>query len=140
MFATVSDWSVGSLGIHPGRHCQVFIYLGRAFSFGYKGCCQALSSFLDSITIEMSIVSRRKGKHRQGKLFLYIYIIYLLICVCISILAVLGLRCCMQAFSSCNKWGLLSGCGAQASYCSGLSCCRAQALGCGCFSSCGSPA
>ena len=82
MFATVSDWSVGSLGIHPGRHCQVFIYSGKAFSFGYRGCCQALSSFLDSITIEMSIVSPRKGKRRQGKLF------YLLIFVCISVLAV----------------------------------------------------
>ena len=33
------------------------------------------------------------------------------------ILAVLGLICCMQAFSSC-EWGLLSSCGVQASrYC-----------------------
>ena len=34
------------------------------------------------------------------------------------ILAVLGLICCMQAFSSCSQWGLLSSCGVQASrYC-----------------------
>ena len=34
------------------------------------------------------------------------------------ILAVLGLICCMRAFSSCSEWGLRSSCGAQASrYC-----------------------
>ena len=43
--------------------------------------------------------------------------------------ATLGLHCCMQAFSSCSKWGLLSSCCAQASHCGGFSCCRAQALG-----------
>ena len=42
-------------------------------------------------------------------------------------LAVLGLHCCTQAFSSPGKWGLLSSV-AQASHCSGFSCCRAQAL------------
>ena len=30
-----------------------------------------------------------------------------------------------KSFSSCSEWGLLS-CDAQASYCSGFSCCRAQ--------------
>ena len=35
-------------------------------------------------------------------------------------LAVLGLRCCVRAFSSCGE---------QASHCGGLSCCRAWALG-----------
>ena len=43
-------------------------------------------------------------------------------------LAALGLRCCAQAFSSCGERGLLR-CGAWASHCGGLSCCRAQALG-----------
>ena len=43
--------------------------------------------------------------------------------------ATLGLHCCMQAFSSCSKWGLLSSCCAQASRCGGFSCVRAQALG-----------
>ena len=32
------------------------------------------------------------------------------------------------AFSSCGEWGLLSSCAAQASYCGGFSCCRAQTL------------
>ena len=60
------------------------------------------------------------------KLFLFIYL-----------LAVLGLQCCMQAFSSCSKWGLLSGYNAWASHCSGFTCCGAWTLeGMG-FSSCG---
>ena len=33
-------------------------------------------------------------------LFYFIFLIYLF-------LAALGLRCCVQAFSSCGKWGLL---------------------------------
>ena len=42
-------------------------------------------------------------------------------------LVALGLCCCMQAFSSCGEQGLFSS-GAQASCCSGFSCCRTQAL------------
>ena len=38
-------------------------------------------------------------------------------------MAVLGLRCCAQVFSSCSKQGPLSSCGARASHCSGFSCC-----------------
>ena len=34
-----------------------------------------------------------------------------------------------RLFSSCSKRGLLSSCGAQASHCSGFSCCIARALG-----------
>ena len=37
-------------------------------------------------------------------------------------LAVLGLHCCVQAFSRFGEQGLLSSCDAQASYCSGFSC------------------
>ena len=43
-------------------------------------------------------------------------------------LAVLGLHCCMLAFSSCGEWGLLSSCCVQASHYGGFSCCEAQAL------------
>ena len=57
-----------------------------------------------------------------------------------SELAVLGLLGCTWAFSSCGEWGLLSRCGTRASYCSGFSCCRAQAVGHTGFSSCGSRA
>ena len=44
-------------------------------------------------------------------------------------LAVLGLRCCAQAFSGCGERGLLSSCSVQASHYCGVSCCRVQALG-----------
>ena len=57
--------------------------------------------------------------------FLFIYLfIYLFI-------AVLGLRCCTWAFSSCGERGLLysSRCSARASHCRGFSCCKAWALG-----------
>ena len=60
-------------------------------------------------------------------------------------LAVLGLRCCAQAFSSCGERGATLHCGAWASQCGGFSCCGAWALGMrasvvasGRLSSCGS--
>ena len=40
-------------------------------------------------------------------------------------LAVLGLRCCAPAFSSCSEQGLPSRCGVRPSRCRGFSCCRA---------------
>ena len=52
-------------------------------------------------------------------------------------LLVLGLRCCVGAFSSCSEWRLLSSCGAQASQCSGSSCFGTCALGCMGLGSCG---
>ena len=42
----------------------------------------------------------------------------------------LGLRCHMQAFSSCGERGLLSSCCAPTSRCGSFSCCKAWALGC----------
>ena len=50
------------------------------------------------------------------------------------VLAVLGLRCCMQAFSSCGQWGCSLV--VRASCCSGFSCCGAGAREHR-FSSCG---
>ena len=41
----------------------------------------------------------------------------------------LGLHCCVWAFSSCKDWGLFSSCGVGASHCSGLSSCGVWALG-----------
>ena len=49
--------------------------------------------------------------------------------ICYFILAALGLCGCLWAFSACGKQGLLSSCAAQASHCSGFSCCRAWVLG-----------
>ena len=47
----------------------------------------------------------------------------------IYLLAALGLRCCVRAFSSCNEWGATLRCGTRASHCSGFSYCGARALG-----------
>ena len=41
-------------------------------------------------------------------------------------MSVLDLCCCIQAFSSCGEWGLLSSCSTWASHWRGFSCCRAQ--------------
>ena len=49
--------------------------------------------------------------------------------LCILFLAVLGLHCCMPAFSSCSEQGLLSSYGTWASHYGGFSCYRVQALG-----------
>ena len=43
-------------------------------------------------------------------------------------LAALGLRCCVQAFSSCGEREATLHCGVGASHCGGFSCCRARAL------------
>ena len=51
----------------------------------------------------------------------------------ILLLAVLGLCCCVRAFSSCRKWGPFSSRGAQAFHLGG-SCCTARARGCAGFS------
>ena len=53
-------------------------------------------------------------------------------------MAVLGLCCCTQPFSSCSEQGLLSCCNAWVSHCSGFSCFCARALGCAGFGRCGS--
>ena len=58
--------------------------------------------------------------------FIYLYLF----------LAVLGLHCCMQAFSSCSEWGILC-CGSQPYNWGGLSCWGGQVLGAG-LSSCSS--
>ena len=60
-----------------------------------------------------------KNKHKDKTFFFKIYLI----------LAVLSLRCCPGAFSSCSEQRLLSSCGAQASDCGGFIPWRAQALG-----------
>ena len=74
-----------------------------------------------------------------------VYVCIIVLCVsflsnfylCIYLfLAVLGLHCCVRAFSSCGFWGLLSSCSAQAFHCGGFSCCRTWTLGHEGFSSC----
>ena len=53
------------------------------------------------------------------KFYLFIYLLFL---------AALGLHCCIQNFSSCNKRRLLSRCGTWAFHCGGFSC-EPRALG-----------
>ena len=65
-----------------------------------------------------------------GKMYLPFFFFFLIF------LAVLGLHCCTQVFSSHCEWGLLPSCSVQASHCRGFSCCRAQAQGWAGFSSC----
>ena len=52
---------------------------------------------------------------RRGLVFFVCFFLYLFL-----FLAVLGLRCCVRAFSSCGEL---------ASHCGGFSCCGARALG-----------
>ena len=54
-----------------------------------------------------------------GPLSLKLFLFYWLICF----VAVLGLPCCVWAFSSWSQQGLLSGCNAQASHRGGFFCC-----------------
>ena len=62
--------------------------------------------------------------HVKAFSVLLIFFTYLLL----FFLALLGLCCCLWAFSSCSETGLLSSCGSRASYWDVFSCCRAQAL------------
>ena len=71
-----------------------------------------------------------KNKIKSGDLFFIILFIYFIFC-CAGFLLLRGL------FSNCSKQGLVSSCDRQASQCSGFSYCRAQALGQGGFSTCG---
>ena len=57
-----------------------------------------------------------------------------------SLLAALGLCCCVRALPSRGEQGAPLPCGARASHCRGFSRCRAQALGLSGFSSCDSRA
>ena len=55
--------------------------------------------------------------------------LYQLLKVISLLMASLGLRCCVWAFSSCGEQGLLSSCSVPASHGGGSSCCGAWALG-----------
>ena len=113
--------------------------------------CQQHSSFLSFlITFLLFLqVSRQKLSLRKlspdlgqvsllpvhSKSFIFLNILIYLKFFINLLLTVLGLSCCVQAFFSCGKLGLLSSCGGQASQCGGFSC-GAWALGHVGFSSC----
>ena len=85
---SVGAWLSGTKGIFP-----VLLFV--------------LSSHFNEQTLLLSLQNKKKYI-LQKHLLLWFYLF----------LAMLGLRCYMQAFS---------GCGVQASHCSGFSCCGAQA-------------
>ena len=66
------------------------------------------------------------AQHMYRMVVLFLRGFFILICV--LFLALMGLCCCKQAFSSFFK-GLFSSCGVRASHCSGSSCYGAQAVG-----------
>ena len=76
-----------------------------------------------------SFLSCSQGSRKEGQSvllswpFVFIYLFVYLF------LAVLGLCCCAQAFSSCGERGATLRCGARASHYRGFSCCGARALG-----------
>ena len=61
--------------------------------------------------------------------FMYTLLYLIFIYFTFLFLAVLGLHCCMQSFSSCSKQGLLSSYNTWASHCGVFFYCGAQALG-----------
>ena len=71
---------------------------------------------------------------RRPLTFVFNFIcVFIFDCAGSFVVAHRALHCCWQASSSCSEQGWLafSSCSAQASHCSGLSCCRVQSLNCG---------
>ena len=68
-------------------------------------------------------------QHRDA-IFFFFFLVFNFIYLSIYLfLAVLGLCCCTQAFSSCGEPGATLCCGALTSHCGGFACCGARALG-----------
>ena len=59
------------------------------------------------------------SSHFLYKIFSYLYILKTFVFIYLF-MAVVGLCCCVRAFSSCGNQGLLSSCGARAAHCSGF--------------------
>ena len=49
----------------------------------------------------------KRKEEDTGFILLYLFTVFFKILFIYLFLAVLGLRCCAQAFSSCSEWGLL---------------------------------
>ena len=80
--------------------------------------------------IFITVVSHVLKFHINRTYLILVFFFYNLFILFIYLVwAVLGLRCCTQAFSSCGERGATLRCGAWAPHCSGFSCCRPWALG-----------
>ena len=71
---------------------------------------------------------RETNKSTSKELYLFWEGLYKEYNTSLFFLAVLSLRCCVQAFSSCGERGLLSSYGAWISHCGGFFCCRSRSL------------
>jgi len=92
-------------------------------------CTYPLISDVKNVFMSYLIICISSWEKCLFKSFVHFLIFFFLRFIYLLILAALGLHCCVWAFSSCGKWGLLF-CGVQASHCGGFCCCRAQALEC----------
>ena len=126
------------------RHCSPFptyshpkTCQGLCFCCSYLKCSfpQRSAWFNPSTPLKLysnSIFSRRLFQTSLYKTTAFsptlsnTFLCYILLCslkTFISlVLVTLGLCFCLQSFSSCREWGLLSSCGLQASHRSGFSC------------------
>ena len=82
----------------------------------FKGFTCVLECFQDSVSGRLTEPRQLCHFHFRRSNYLF--------------LAMLGLRCCVPAFSrGCSSCGLVSSCGVRASRCRGFSCCDAWGLG-----------
>ena len=109
----------------PGleKRFRVSMIRGPSVASWFSGCFLEVVPVMVSGICDNRVFITYQALEIQSYLFFYF-------------LAALGLHCSTRAFSSCSEQGLLSSCGVRASHCGGFSCCRAQALGHICFSSC----
>ena len=103
------------------RKCRSSLLESHCFSFSARLSLKAQSKSVLLISLCILFFSfptlSTISNYTFASSFIYLFIS-----------AALGLCCCMWAFSSCGKKGLLASCGVRASHCGGLSCCRARAL------------
>ena len=94
----------------------------------YSGLISFRMDWLDLLAVQGTL--ERLLQHHSSKVSIFRHSLLLLtILFSYLFLAALGLCCCMQALSSCREQELLRDCSAQASLCSGFSCCEARAPG-----------
>ena len=104
--------------------CHSHLGLSLALSFLCYASLLGGASVSPSVNAGAEHVLRNPLVRMMTFFFFLIYLLYLFF----KFLAVLGLRCCAQAFCSCDERGLLC-CSERASHCGGFSCCGAPALG-----------